>query len=82
LKDLDVGGRIILKLILKEYSERVCIGFIWFRIGQVGGWGEHGNEPSGSVKCRLFLDWLLKKDLLQGVSSGVHRLKKNTKRVT
>ena len=56
MKDLDVGGRIILKLILKEYSERVCTGFIWFRIGQVGGRGEHGHEQSGSIKCRLFLD--------------------------
>jgi len=36
LKDLDACGRIILKLILKEFSERVCTGFIWFRIGQVG----------------------------------------------
>ena len=51
LKDLDVGGRIILNLILKEYSETVWTGFIWLRIGQVGGQCEHDNEPSGSVKC-------------------------------
>lgn len=52
MEDLDVGGRIILKLILKEYSERVYTVFIWFRIEQVGGRGEHGNEPSGLIKCR------------------------------
>jgi hypothetical protein len=37
-------------------------GFIWLRIGNCGG-----NEPSGSIKCWQFLEWLsdcclLKKD--------------------
>jgi hypothetical protein len=52
LKDVEVGGRIILTLIIKEYSERESTGFIWFRIGQVEGWGELGTEPAGSVKCQ------------------------------
>jgi hypothetical protein len=52
LKELDVGGRVLLKLILKEYSERVSIGFIWFRIGRVGGRVEHRSEPWGSIKYR------------------------------
>jgi hypothetical protein len=51
LKDLEVGGRMILKLILKEFNERVCTGFIWFRIGKCcSGW--NGSEPAGSIKCR------------------------------
>jgi hypothetical protein len=31
-----------------------CYGLIWLRIGSSGGGGvprEHGNEPSGSIKC-------------------------------
>jgi hypothetical protein len=34
------------------------IGFIGLRIGkgQVLGACEHGNEPSGSIKCGEFLD--------------------------
>ena len=28
----SVDGRVILKCRLKEYSERVCIGFIWLMI--------------------------------------------------
>jgi hypothetical protein len=27
------------------------------RIKQVAGSCERGNEPSGSIKCREFLDW-------------------------
>jgi hypothetical protein len=37
LGDLDVDGKIILKLILKKYNERVLTGFIWLRIGTNGG---------------------------------------------
>jgi len=29
LKNLDVGGRIILKLILKTLNETVCAEFVW-----------------------------------------------------
>jgi hypothetical protein len=42
-------------------------GSSWLRIGQMAGTCECGNEPSGSIKCGEFLDWLrtcwvLKKD--------------------
>jgi hypothetical protein len=33
-------------------------GFIWLRIGQMAGFCEHGNEPSGTVKSRLLFDRL------------------------
>jgi hypothetical protein len=28
----------------------------WLRIGTSGGCGEHGNEPSGSIKCWVVLE--------------------------
>jgi hypothetical protein len=37
-EDLDVDGRIILKLILNKYKERrTWARLIWFRIGERGG---------------------------------------------
>jgi hypothetical protein len=33
--------------------------------GLVAGCYEHGNEPSGSVKCREFLDYLKTDELLK-----------------
>jgi hypothetical protein len=51
LEDLHVGGRIILEWILERWDEVVWAGFIWLRIGTSGGPCEHGNEPSGSIKC-------------------------------
>jgi hypothetical protein len=32
-EELDIDGRIILKLILRNYSARTWLGFIRFRIG-------------------------------------------------
>jgi hypothetical protein len=32
------------------------IAFIWLMIGTSGGSCEHGNEPSGAIKDREFLD--------------------------
>jgi hypothetical protein len=29
----------------------IWIGLVWLRIGTVEGSCEHGNEPSGSIKC-------------------------------
>ena len=36
----------------------VWTGSSWLRIGQVAGTCECGNEPSGSIKCEEFFDWL------------------------
>jgi hypothetical protein len=56
-EDVDAGGRIILKCILDKMG--------WYGLdssvsGQepVEGCCEHGNEPSGSVKCWEILEWL------------------------
>ena len=37
---------------LKEPGYEACAGFAWLMIGT--GY-EHGNNPSGSIKCRGFL---------------------------
>jgi hypothetical protein len=39
--------------IVRKQDGRVWTGFICVKIGQVTGFCEHGNEPSGSVKCRV-----------------------------
>ena len=51
-------GRIILRWIFRKWDEEVWNRSIWLRIGQVAGCCECGNEPSGSIKCGEFLDWL------------------------
>jgi len=33
-------------------------GLIWLRIGTGGGSFKTSNEPSGSIKCRDFLDYI------------------------
>jgi hypothetical protein len=43
-------------LLLKKYGVRVWTGLIWLRIRINGGQYEHGNEPSGSLKGREFLE--------------------------
>jgi hypothetical protein len=37
LKDRDLGGRIILKRILKGWEGRPCTIFMWPRVGEVVG---------------------------------------------
>jgi hypothetical protein len=59
-KDLGVYGR-ILNWVLRTQGWRVWIGLIWLRTETGGtcthaGSCEHGNEPSGSIKDREFLD--------------------------
>jgi len=58
LDDPGEDGRIILKLIFRKWDVGVRIGPCWLRIGTGGGTCECGNEPSGSIKCGEFLDWL------------------------
>jgi hypothetical protein len=45
LGETGIGGRIILKLILKKSGLRVWTGLVWFRLHS-----EHGRDPKGSVK--------------------------------
>ena len=49
-----------IKMDLKEVGYGVWTGSIWLRIGTGGRLYEHGNEPSGSIKCGEFLDWVRK----------------------
>jgi hypothetical protein len=51
-----VDGSIILKWIFKKWDG----GMNWIELsqGQVAGCCECGNEPSGSIKCGEFVDWL------------------------
>jgi hypothetical protein len=56
-----------IKMDLKEVGWRVWTGFIWLRIGTIGGSCEH----MVSIKCWEFLGWLsiwwlFKKDLVKG----------------
>jgi hypothetical protein len=54
--ELDVNGRIILRWILRKMEGVVGTGGSWLRIGMGGGTCEYGKEPSGSIKCGVFLD--------------------------
>jgi hypothetical protein len=36
-QDLDVRGRIILKLVLEKWDELIWTGLIWVRVGSSGG---------------------------------------------
>jgi hypothetical protein len=51
----DVGGWTILKWILERYDV-AWTGSIWLSIRTSGGACEHGNEPSGSIKCWKVLE--------------------------
>jgi hypothetical protein len=68
LEDPGVDGRKILRWNFRKWDcgvmELTRAGSGW---GQVAGTCECGDEPSGSIKCGEFLDWLrigqlLKKD--------------------
>jgi hypothetical protein len=53
-EDLGVGGRITLKWTLGRQGSMGRTGFGWLRIGSSGGFCEHGDEPSGSIRNRDF----------------------------
>jgi hypothetical protein len=56
--DQGVDGRIILRRIFRKWD---AWGMDWIELAkdrQVAGTCEVCNEPSGSVKCGEFLDWL------------------------
>jgi hypothetical protein len=68
LGDEGEDGMIILKQILKKMGVRMWAGFICLRMSTSGGICEHGNEPSGFMRGRKFIDnlneyWPLQKDL-------------------
>ena len=58
LEDLVTDGKIILKWILNIRDMNTWSGLMWLRIEKYGGCCEHGNEHSGFVKHRKFLDQL------------------------
>jgi hypothetical protein len=41
---------------LGEIGLGVVAGLVWLRIGTVESSCKFGNEPSGSIKCREFLE--------------------------
>ena len=55
--DPGIDRRIILRWIFRKWDVGVWTGSSWLRIGSGGG-HLYGNEPSGSIKCGGFLDWL------------------------
>jgi len=74
LEDPGVDGRIILRWVFRVG----CGGMdwmIWLMIWNVEGTCECGNEPSGSIKRREFLDWepvcFWRRTLLHGVNEWV-----------
>jgi len=57
LEDLRVGGRLILKWMLKKYDGwGRGLDSSGARGGKVAGCFEHGNEPSVSMNCNEFVD--------------------------
>jgi hypothetical protein len=49
-ENVSVDDVTISKQILGKQVWRVCISFIWLRIGPLAGCCERGNESSGTVK--------------------------------
>jgi hypothetical protein len=54
--DPGINGRIILGWMFRKWDLWVWTGLGWLRIEAGGGSCECGNEPSGSIKCREFLN--------------------------
>jgi hypothetical protein len=55
LEDLRLDWRIKLKWIFKKWYGAWTI-LIWLRIGAGACCFKRGNKPSGSIKCREFVD--------------------------
>jgi hypothetical protein len=55
-KDQDVGGWTISEWMLETQDRMVWNGLIWLKIGTNRGYCQHGNEPSGSIKCWEILE--------------------------
>jgi hypothetical protein len=53
VKDLDIGGWIILGWILERWDVVIWTGLVWLRIGT----GVFGIESSGSIKCWETIEW-------------------------
>jgi hypothetical protein len=54
-EDINVYGTIILKHILEKWDWKYGFDSSGSGEGPVGGFCEHGNDPSGSMKFRNFL---------------------------
>jgi hypothetical protein len=54
--DLGVDEKMILRWMFRKWDVGVWTGLSWLRIETVAGTCECGNKPSGSVKCREYLD--------------------------
>jgi hypothetical protein len=58
VKHLSIYWRIILKQMLRYVIGRHGLNLSGAGWGQEAGFCEHSNEPSGSIKCGEFRDWL------------------------
>ena len=56
LEDLGLNGRIILKCVFRKWGGKAWAALIWLKKVQVTSAYECSNGPSGSIKCREFLD--------------------------
>jgi hypothetical protein len=74
LEDPDICDRVLLKWMLKKWDVTLWAGFIWLRIGSNDAIFWHDIAPSGSVRCRVFLKWAIKKSLPYEISSDTMRV--------
>jgi hypothetical protein len=56
LEGLGVDGKIIIKQVIRKQAERVWTEFFCSEQGPMAGSCGRGNEHSGSIKCREFLN--------------------------